>query len=187
MGFHLRKSFNLGALRFNLSNSGIGMSTGIKGLRFGVDGKGHGYFSGGKGIVRFRQYLKADNTPAKAEDLAYCLRESLPYMLKDNSLLTIFKVTLWLILFPIFFIGGVCGILFKEIVIGSVFICIFIALFYGIYLANIAKTRRYCLYAVKMLKNNDYDTALNALNYAKNICKNSYYKECIEDIINKLT
>ena len=39
MGFHLRKSFNLGGIRFNLSNSGIGFSTGIKGLRFGVDGK----------------------------------------------------------------------------------------------------------------------------------------------------
>ena len=40
MGFHLRKSFNLGLFKLNFSNSGIGFSTGIKGLRFGIDGKG---------------------------------------------------------------------------------------------------------------------------------------------------
>lgn len=71
MGFHLRKSFNLGGIRLNLSNSGIGFSTGIKGLRVGVDGKGQSYIGGGKGIVRYRKYLgkflNADRRNGKPE------------------------------------------------------------------------------------------------------------------------
>lgn len=57
MGFHLRKSFKVGAFRFNLSNSGLGFSVGSKGLRVGVDGKGRAYIGGGKGILRFRQLM----------------------------------------------------------------------------------------------------------------------------------
>lgn len=58
MGFHLRKSVNLGLFKLNLSNSGVGISTGIKGLRFGIDGKGRSYVSGGKGALRYRKYIK---------------------------------------------------------------------------------------------------------------------------------
>ena len=36
MGFYLRKSVRVGPVRFNLSKSGIGMSTGIKGFRVGT-------------------------------------------------------------------------------------------------------------------------------------------------------
>ena len=57
MGFHLRKSFNFKGIRFNLSNSGIGISTGIKGLRVGIDGKGRKYIGGGKGIIRYRKQI----------------------------------------------------------------------------------------------------------------------------------
>lgn len=35
MGFYFRKSVNLGGLRFNLSKSGVGVSTGFKGFRIG--------------------------------------------------------------------------------------------------------------------------------------------------------
>ncbi len=63
MGFYLRKSFKVGGLRFNLSNSGIGMSTGVKGLRVGIDGKGRSYVSGGVGAIRYREFLdKGDKT-----------------------------------------------------------------------------------------------------------------------------
>lgn len=57
MGFHLKKSINLGPLKLNLSNSGIGISTGAKGLRTGVDSKGRMYVSGGKGVLRYKKYL----------------------------------------------------------------------------------------------------------------------------------
>ena len=60
MGFHLRKSFKVGAFRFNLSNSGLGFSVGSKGLRLGVDGKGRAYIGGGKGILR--EIQKNDNS-----------------------------------------------------------------------------------------------------------------------------
>ncbi len=61
MGFHLRKSFKVGALRFNLSNSGLGFSVGPKGLRFGVDGKGRSYIGGGKGILRYKKHISGKN------------------------------------------------------------------------------------------------------------------------------
>lgn len=57
MGFYLKKTIKCGPLRFNLSNSGIGVSAGVKGLRAGVDGKGRTYIGGGKGILRYRKQL----------------------------------------------------------------------------------------------------------------------------------
>ncbi len=73
MGFHLRKSFKVGGLRFNLSNSGIGVSAGIKGLRVGIDGRGRSYISGGKGMVRFRESL---DKPATKADKNILITES---------------------------------------------------------------------------------------------------------------
>lgn len=65
MGFHLRKTFNLGGLRINLSNSGIGFSAGIKGFHAGIDGKGRSYIGGGKGILRYREFAKTKNKDSK--------------------------------------------------------------------------------------------------------------------------
>lgn len=62
MGFHLRKTKKVGLFNFNLSNSGIGTSFGIKGLRVGVDGKGRAYVGGGKGVLRYRQYFTSNKT-----------------------------------------------------------------------------------------------------------------------------
>ncbi len=61
MGLFFRKSKDFGFGKLNFSNSGIGLSTGIKGLRFGIDSKGRQYISGGKGVFRFREYIKSDN------------------------------------------------------------------------------------------------------------------------------
>lgn len=61
MGFHLRKSFKCGPFRFNLSNSGLGISTGVKGLRVGIDGKGRSYIGGGIGPIRYREYATEKN------------------------------------------------------------------------------------------------------------------------------
>ena len=41
MGFYLRKSLNVGPFRFNLSNSDIGLSTGIRGFRVGTGPRGN--------------------------------------------------------------------------------------------------------------------------------------------------
>lgn len=77
MGFHLRKSFKVGALRFNLSNSGFGFSVGPKGLRLGIDGKGRSYIGGGKGILRYRKQISGVNKEKLEID-----KDSLPSELK---------------------------------------------------------------------------------------------------------
>ena len=56
MGFFFRKSIRLGPLRLNLSKSGIGVSTGIKGLRFGTGPRG-AYVHVGAGGFYYRQSL----------------------------------------------------------------------------------------------------------------------------------
>ena len=61
MGFYLRKSLSVGPFRFNLSKSGIGLSTGIKGFRVGTGPRGN-YVHMGRGGLYFRQTLpSADN------------------------------------------------------------------------------------------------------------------------------
>src|SRR3954471_10100631 len=50
MGFYLRKSVNVGPLRFNLSKSGVGVSTGVRGLRFGAGPRGNYVHMGRHGI-----------------------------------------------------------------------------------------------------------------------------------------
>jgi hypothetical protein len=56
MGFYLRKSLSVGPFRFNLSKSGLGVSTGIKGLRVGTGPRGN-YVHMGRGGVYFRSAL----------------------------------------------------------------------------------------------------------------------------------
>ena len=65
MGFHIRKTKKAGLFNFNLSNSGIGTSFGIKGLRTGVDSKGRTYIRGGKGFLRYNKYLGNIEIPYK--------------------------------------------------------------------------------------------------------------------------
>lgn len=56
MGFYIRKGFNFGPLRLNLSRSGLGMSVGVKGARVGVGPKGS-YVHLGRGGLYYRQSL----------------------------------------------------------------------------------------------------------------------------------
>jgi hypothetical protein len=56
MGFYLRKSVRVGPLCFNLSKSGIGMSTGIKGFRVGSGPRGN-YVHMGRGGIYYRASL----------------------------------------------------------------------------------------------------------------------------------
>src|SRR5262245_15722596 len=65
MGLFLRKSFSAGPVRFNISKSGLGMSTGVKGLRIGTGPRG-AYIAGGRGAVRFRQSLTGSASRSSA-------------------------------------------------------------------------------------------------------------------------
>lgn len=60
MGLSFSKSIRFGAVRFNLSGSGIGVSVGIPGLRVGTGPRG-AYISGGYGGFRYRKTI----TPAQ--------------------------------------------------------------------------------------------------------------------------
>jgi hypothetical protein len=56
MGFYIRKGFNFGPLRLNLSRSGLGASFGVKGARIGVGPRGT-YVHMGRGGLYYRQTL----------------------------------------------------------------------------------------------------------------------------------
>jgi len=56
VGLSFSKSVKIGAVRFNFSGSGIGVSTGIKGLRMGTGPRG-AYISGSFAGFRYRQSL----------------------------------------------------------------------------------------------------------------------------------
>lgn len=56
MGFYLRRGFNFGPLRLNLSRSGLGASFGVKGARIGVGPRGS-YIHMGRGGLYYRQTL----------------------------------------------------------------------------------------------------------------------------------
>lgn len=56
MGFYFRKSIRVGPLRFNLSRSGIGVSTGIPGFRVGMGPRGN-YVHMGVGGLYYRSTL----------------------------------------------------------------------------------------------------------------------------------
>ncbi|MDO5692467.1 MAG: DUF4236 domain-containing protein [Pseudomonadota bacterium] len=65
MGFYLRKSISVGPLRFNLSKSGVGVSTGIKGLRVGIGPRGNYVHMGRHGLY-YRATLPS--TASQGED-----------------------------------------------------------------------------------------------------------------------
>ncbi len=58
MGLSVRKSVRVGPFRFNLSNSGIGVSAGIKGLRVGTGPRGN-YIHMGLGGFNYRHTLSS--------------------------------------------------------------------------------------------------------------------------------
>ncbi|WP_010236302.1 DUF4236 domain-containing protein [Clostridium arbusti] len=62
MGVFFRKSIKLGKhTRLNLSKSGLGISTGVKGARIGANSKGKTYIAGGKDGIYFRKELGGNN------------------------------------------------------------------------------------------------------------------------------
>lgn len=65
MGLTFSKSVRVGAVRFNFSGSGIGMSVGIPGLRIGTGPRG-AYISGGVGGFRYRRSISAASRSTRA-------------------------------------------------------------------------------------------------------------------------
>lgn len=65
MGLSFSRSVKFGAVRFNFSGSGIGMSVGVPGLRIGTGPRG-AYISGGVGGFRYRKSLNV-RQPAAAQ------------------------------------------------------------------------------------------------------------------------
>jgi hypothetical protein len=77
MGLYLRKSLSVGPLRFNLSKSGVGVSSGIKGLRLGSGPRGNYVHMGRHGLY-FRKSLapgRAEARPVPPAVVEPCSRE----------------------------------------------------------------------------------------------------------------
>lgn len=181
MGFHLRKTKKIGLFNFNLSNSGIGTSFGIKGLRVGVDGKGRAYVGGGKGILRYREYFNSTSEIPTNENLYDSVVEYIPYMMKENSLTILGKLLFWisLVLFMPFIIGGFA----KEPAIGFFFSSLCLCFAYSVYFCRQARARKVCKKALKFLKQNDIKTAIMLFEKAKQIYKNIDFNTKINDIV----
>jgi hypothetical protein len=67
MKLRFKKSINLGGLRINLSNGGVGYSVGGKGFRVGVDAQGKSYVAGGIDVTHGTQIL-LDNAKLAASE-----------------------------------------------------------------------------------------------------------------------
>lgn len=63
MGIYLRKSIRVGPFRFNLSQSGVGVSAGIKGFRLGTGPHGN-YVHMGAGGLYYRKTLDSSPRPS---------------------------------------------------------------------------------------------------------------------------
>jgi Protein of unknown function (DUF4236) len=79
MGFYLRRSVRVGPVRFNLSTSGVGMSTGIKGFRVGTGPRGN-YVHIGRGGIYYRAALNQGESPRAGLPTASPPRPSLAQM-----------------------------------------------------------------------------------------------------------
>jgi len=98
MGFYFRKTIKFGGLRFNISKSGIGVSTGVKGFRIGTGPRGnyvhigtHGlYYRASLGSRKKRQgnisHVTPDNLRTNGTDLDFVNIESSDVtFIKDSS------------------------------------------------------------------------------------------------------
>lgn len=77
MSFYLRTSVNVGPFRFNFSKSGIGVSTGIKGLRVGTGPRGN-YISVSSGVLRYRATLPPTVSNARTTPISQPLDQKSP-------------------------------------------------------------------------------------------------------------
>lgn len=69
MGFYLRKGFNFGPIRVNLSKSGLGVSAGVKGARIGINSQGRAYVHGGRHGLYYRKNLGSVGSLGKSSGI----------------------------------------------------------------------------------------------------------------------
>src|SRR6266508_6774971 len=85
MSFHIRKSIKIGPLRFNISKSGIGISSGVSGARISTGPRGT-YIHMGRNGVYYRKKIDGsisttqkglyeNNTTTEGETLIDSIRE----------------------------------------------------------------------------------------------------------------
>ncbi len=86
MGLTFTRSVKVGAVRFNLSGSGIGVSVGIPGLRIGTGPRG-AHISGGLGGFRYRRSLEDRAKPAASPATAHV--PVTPHLGDSNTLNTV--------------------------------------------------------------------------------------------------
>jgi len=84
MGFYIRKSVRVGPLRFNLSKSGIGVSTGIRGFRVGSGPRGN-YIHMGRGGFYYRQTLSSP-TPRSEDFVPPAVEQPKPRVLTHGPM-----------------------------------------------------------------------------------------------------
>lgn len=68
MPFYFRRSIEFGPFRFNLSKSGIGVSTGFKGFRIGASPRGHYIHAGIDGVYYRKTFGKSKSKSSKTAD-----------------------------------------------------------------------------------------------------------------------
>lgn len=187
MGFHIRKSFKCGPLRFNLSNSGIGVSAGIKGLRAGIDSRGRSYVSGGVGMLRYREYEKKQKTASNSTDIEYAFKSDAPEELQ-NGLAMWVKIVLMVLLLPVEFILLFFGfgIMFIDnigiggLILGSFFLLPAFAIPYNLFFSERVRMKQYHQTAIDAYNNGNYKEALEYFKKAQKKIppKTSYQTIC---------
>ena len=184
MGFFLRKTVNLGGIRLNLSNSGIGFSTGVKGFRVGIDGKGRGYIGGGVGMLRFRQGLGSVTQQEETFLPSYTFpADTVPEELKRMSGWTIFWLIICTPVLLLFWSLSVSLLFNKHVELALGFLILSVP-FLIPYFSIMPQDRfKYFKLAKKAYNNNDFNTALNY--YEKTYsCVNS--TACMNWLVSKM-
>ena len=156
MGFHLRKSIKCGPIRFNLSNSGVGFSTGVKGLRVGVDAKGRSYIGGGVGMLRYRKTSRSTSSTS-----AYVAKDEIPTELINLYVLNIVLLVLFsplFIMWPFTLLG-----LFDKNIGFAPLIILSIPCLLLLWSFKIGRRNNKISKGIKAYNNQEYDLALSLL------------------------
>lgn len=125
MGFYIRKSKSVGPVRFNLSKSGIGVSTGIKGARISTGPNGTYINLGRNGLyyrkklggkVKNQKYNSTPNSPAISYENSYEYTDVIRVapnsaeqsdldisIVKDIKRARLFRWIWWIALFVVFY------------------------------------------------------------------------------------
>lgn len=85
MSLSFSRSVEFGAVRFNFTEAGIGMSVGIPGLRFGIGARG-AYVGGGIGGFRYQKSLSGQ-PQGKPQPAAESKREKAPQTYDDHNII----------------------------------------------------------------------------------------------------